>query len=178
MVMVSSRSSCLHIDEAQHRGTRGLAHIRSCLANHLIKGLEHGCPDAWISCLGTGHQLSDERINAGRELDQGSESLAARLRRSSLEVSASDLAKVRWSCGRNGFRAVGIFSSRLLRVRRIADLTSVERSETTRISGPVIWVTKGLRAPSLVLSIRSEIARAAETLCSAVPFIETLQEDW
>jgi len=90
--------------------------------------------------------------------------LAARLRSTSLEVSASDLANVRCNCGRKGLSAVGIFSSRLLSVRRMADLTSVDRSETTRMSGPVICVTNGLREFSLVLSTISEIARAAETL--------------
>lgn len=64
--------------------------------------------------------------------------LAARDRSTSLVVSASDLANVRWSCGKNGLRAVGIFSSRLLRVSRMAALTSVDLSETTRMSGPVI----------------------------------------
>ena len=56
----------------------------------------------------------------------------------SLEGSASDFANVRCSCGRKGFSAAGIFSSKLFSVRRIAALTSVERSDTTRISGPVI----------------------------------------
>lgn len=46
--------------------------------------------------------------------------LAALVRRTSLDVSAKDFAKVRCSCGKNGFKNVGIFSSRLFRVRRIA----------------------------------------------------------
>ena len=46
--------------------------------------------------------------------------LAALVRKVSLEVSARDLANVRCSCGRNGFKNVGIFSSRLFSVRRIA----------------------------------------------------------
>lgn len=45
---------------------------------------------------------------------------AARVRSSSLDGSASDLAKVRCSCGRKGFKNVGIFSSRLFKVSRIA----------------------------------------------------------
>lgn len=45
---------------------------------------------------------------------------AALERNTSLEVSARDLANVRWSCGRNGLRNVGIFSSRLFNVSRIA----------------------------------------------------------
>lgn len=45
---------------------------------------------------------------------------AALDRRTSLEVSAKDLANVRWSCGRKGFRRVGIFSKRLFRVSKIA----------------------------------------------------------
>lgn len=46
--------------------------------------------------------------------------LAALVRRTSLEVSAKDFANVRCSCGKNGFKNVGIFSSRLFSVRRIA----------------------------------------------------------
>lgn len=46
--------------------------------------------------------------------------LAARALRTSLEVSAKHFAKVRCSCGKNGFKKVGIFSRRLLRARRIA----------------------------------------------------------
>jgi hypothetical protein len=87
--------------------------------------------------------------------------LAALLRKTSLEGSARDLANVRWSCGKKGLRKSGIFSSKLLRVSKMADLSSVERSETTRMRGPVIWVTNGLRASAAVLSTRSDIARAA-----------------
>lgn len=63
---------------------------------------------------------------------------AARARKISEEVSASDLANVRWSWGKKGLRKVGIFSSKLLSVSRIAALTSTERSVTTRMRGPVI----------------------------------------
>ena len=45
---------------------------------------------------------------------------AALDRRSSLAASARDLAKVRWSCGRNGLRKSGIFSNRLLSASKIA----------------------------------------------------------
>ena len=79
---------------------------------------------------------------------------AARDRKTSLEGSANDLAKVRCSWGRNGLRNRGIFSSKLFKVSKIAPiqslerevrgyagdnlhLTSTERSETTRIRGPV-----------------------------------------
>lgn len=46
--------------------------------------------------------------------------LAALERTISLDVSANDFANVRCSCGRKGLRNVGIFSKRLLRVRRTA----------------------------------------------------------
>ena len=46
--------------------------------------------------------------------------LAALDLRSSLVESAKDLAKVRCSCGRNGLRKMGIFSSRLLSASNIA----------------------------------------------------------
>lgn len=45
---------------------------------------------------------------------------AALDRRTSLEGSAKDLAKVRCSCGKKGFRNVGIFPSMLFSVSRIA----------------------------------------------------------
>ena len=45
---------------------------------------------------------------------------AALDRNVSLVVSANDLAKVRCSCGRNGFKEAGIFSSKLLSVKRMA----------------------------------------------------------
>lgn len=45
---------------------------------------------------------------------------AALDRKSSLVVSARDLAKVLCNCGRKGLRKVGIFSNKLLRVRRMA----------------------------------------------------------
>ena len=48
--------------------------------------------------------------------------LAALVRSNSLEVSARDLANVRCNCGKNGFKNVGIFSSRLLRVYKMAAL--------------------------------------------------------
>lgn len=44
----------------------------------------------------------------------------ARTLMTSLEESANDFAKVRCSCGRNGFKNVGIFSSKLFRVNKIA----------------------------------------------------------
>ena len=45
---------------------------------------------------------------------------AALDRRTSLDGSAKDFAKVRCSCGKKGFRNVGIFPSMLFRVSRIA----------------------------------------------------------
>lgn len=46
--------------------------------------------------------------------------LAALVRNVSLEVSAKPLAKVRCNCGKNGFTNRGIFSSNLLRDRKMA----------------------------------------------------------
>ncbi len=70
--------------------------------------------------------------------------LAARLRSSSLDVSASDLAKVRCNCGRNGFRSVGIFSKRLFRVNRMAALSS---SACYTILGRVKHLTFNIHGP-------------------------------
>ena len=61
--------------------------------------------------------------------------LAALVRKTSLEVSAKDFANVRCSCGKNGFKKVGIFSSRLFNVRRIAavpKLALLQREGKTR----------------------------------------------
>ncbi len=54
----------------------------------------------------------------------------------------------------------------------ISPLTSAERSDTTRISGPVIWVTNSLSPSASVRSMISEIANAACVLWSGVPFIK------
>ena len=51
--------------------------------------------------------------------------LAALLRRVSLVVSAKPRANVRWSWGRKGFTASGIFSNSLLSVKKIAPSRSI-----------------------------------------------------
>jgi hypothetical protein len=94
---------------------------------------------------------------------------AARVLKTSLEVSANDLANVRCSCGKKGLRNVGIFSRRLFKVNKTAALTSTERSEAARMSGPTREVVKGLRESPLVRSTMSEMASAACVLCSGVP---------
>ena len=77
-------------------------------------------------CEGKGVKRRNKSIPATKGSIRGAKvmsvpsALAALDRKSSLVVSAKDFANVLCNCGRKGFRKVGIFSSRLFNVRRIA----------------------------------------------------------
>jgi hypothetical protein len=88
---------------------------------------------------------------------------------SAINGSIRGVKVMRVPSAKKGLRNVGIFSRRLFKVNKTAALTSTERSEAARMSGPTREVVKGLRESPLVRSTMSEMASAACVLCSGVP---------
>mmetsp|Transcript_28860 Transcript_28860/g.65400 ORF Transcript_28860/g.65400 Transcript_28860/m.65400 type:complete len:238 (-) Transcript_28860:268-981(-) len=87
-------------------------------------------------------------------------------------VSERALTKVVCSCGTKGLSRIADFEMRRERVWRMAALTPHgNRSPTMRISGPVIWMTNGLRVAKGVREMTAPRADADASRSSGVPVI-------